>query len=89
MLSPFERRVLQAISDLGSSAYPLDIQEALGGGVRWMRGPALGAVHATLWYLEEAGFVARQEEEGGPERGNRPKLLYWLRGDGRRALEEQ
>ena len=67
-MTDFERRILEAIRDLGENAYGVPLAHRLG--------CTYGALYATLERLEDAGRVTHWTEPGGPERGGRVKR-YW------------
>lgn len=80
-LSTFERRVLAAITELGTDAYGATIHNRMGVLV------SIGAVYVTLDELEEKGMIRTWLSPGGPERGGRDKRCCALTEAGIRVME--
>lgn len=88
-LGDFEYWVLTGTLDLGDKAYGAAIQESLQRMVPQLRNVSLGAIHTTLYRLQEKGMVTSSLGEPTPERGGRAKRFFKVSGAGRRALVQK
>lgn len=84
-LGSFEELILLAVAALAGQAYGVSVLEELKNQAG--KTVTLGAIHSTLYRLEDKGFL--KSEMGAPtsERGGRRKRLFSVSGSGMRALE--
>lgn len=85
-LGEFEEIVLLVVAACTEQAYGVtiweNIQEYTG------RSISLSAVHATLYRLEEKGFLTSEMGGATAERGGRRKRFFSITSYGNRALQE-
>jgi PadR family transcriptional regulator, regulatory protein PadR len=85
-LGEFEEIVLLVVAGCTDAAYGVtiweNIQESTG------RSISLSAVHATLYRLEEKGFLTSEMGGATAERGGRRKRFFKITHHGNRALLE-
>ena len=79
-MTTLEQRILQAVADLGEDAYTLPIYRRANGSLDGTCDTIL-LTDWYLWEMYERGLVNCRDV------GDTPKLLWWLTGPGRRALE--
>jgi DNA-binding PadR family transcriptional regulator len=82
VLGEFEQLVLLAVLQLDAQAYGMEVRRTLGARAR--REVAIGAVYATLDRLEAKGLL--RSREVAPEAGARPRRVFEVSAEGRRAL---
>ena len=85
-LGEFEEIVLLVVAASPEETYGVTIWEE----VQWQTGRkiTLSAVHATLYRLEEKGFLASRLGGATAERGGRRKRFFALTAGGAQALRE-
>jgi DNA-binding PadR family transcriptional regulator len=81
-----EQIVLAALLRLGEDAYGMTVRRDVEN--RTGRAVSIGAVYATLEWLENKGFVGSFAGDPTPERGVRAKRFFRIKSDGPRALRE-
>lgn len=85
-LGEFEEVVLLVVAACAEQAYGVtiweNVQEQTG------RSITISAVHATLYRLEEKGYLSSQMGGATAERGGRRKRFFMLTAAGSRALVE-
>lgn len=85
-LGEFEELVLMAVAALDGEAYGLSVQILLADEVG--RNVSLGAIHATLYRLEDKGFLESGMQGATQERGGRRKRMFRVTGAALEALAE-
>ncbi len=83
-LGEFEELVLLLCGVLYPDAYGVSIREELE--KQTGRKAAIGAIHAALVRLEEKGFLQSELKAGSSKRGGRPKKIFSITSEGKRAL---
>jgi len=84
-LGEFEELVLLAVC-IAAEAYGVTVKKALEAHAR--RFPTLGAVHATLYRLQDKGYLASHLAGATERRGGRRKRLFTVTSAGLEALRE-
>ena len=84
-IGEFEELALLAVGALGDAAYGLAVRDLLKEEVG--RSVSLGAVHATLYRLQDKGFLESSLGGATQDRGGRRKRMFRLAGTGVAALE--
>jgi DNA-binding PadR family transcriptional regulator len=85
-LGEFEEIVLLVVAGCSEEAYGVIIWEQLQ--QQTGRSITISAVHATLYRLEEKGFLSSQMGGATAERGGRRKRFFTVTALGSRALQE-
>jgi DNA-binding PadR family transcriptional regulator len=85
-LGEFEEIVLLVVAGCTDEAYGVIIWEQLQ--QQTGRSITISAVHATLYRLEEKGFLSSQMGGATAERGGRRKRFFTVTALGSRALQE-
>lgn len=85
-LGEFEEIVLLVVAGCSEDAYGVVIWEQLQ--QQTGRNITISAVHATLYRLEEKGFLSSQMGGATAERGGRRKRFFTVTALGSRALQE-
>jgi PadR family transcriptional regulator, regulatory protein PadR len=85
-LGEFEEIVLLVVAACSEDAYGVIIWEQLQ--QQTGRSITISAVHATLYRLEEKGFLSSQMGGATAERGGRRKRFFTVTALGSRALQE-
>jgi DNA-binding PadR family transcriptional regulator len=85
-LGEFEEIVLLVVAACSEPAYGVTIWEQIQQYTG--RSISLSAVHATLYRLEEKGFLTSQMGGATAERGGRRKRFFDITSYGNRALQE-
>ncbi|WP_428657551.1 PadR family transcriptional regulator [Runella sp.] len=85
-LGEFEEIVLLVVAGCSDEAYGVVIWEQLQ--QQTGRSITISAVHATLYRLEEKGFLSSQMGGATAERGGRRKRFFTVTALGSRALQE-
>lgn len=85
-LGEFEEIVLLVVAGCSEDAYGVIIWEQLQ--QQTGRSITISAVHATLYRLEEKGFLSSQMGGATAERGGRRKRFFTVTALGSRALQE-
>lgn len=85
-LGEFEELVLMAVAALDGQGYGLTVQQLLADEVG--RSVSLGAIHATLYRLEDKGFLESGMQGATEERGGRRKRMFRVTGAALEALRE-
>ncbi len=85
-LGEFEEVVLLVVAACAEQPYGVAVWDLLQ--QHTGRAITLSAVHATLYRLEEKGYLASQMGGATAERGGRRKRFFSLTGSGSRALVE-
>lgn len=85
-LGEFEEIVLLVVAGCAEDAYGVVIWEQLQ--QQTGRSITISAVHATLYRLEEKGFLSSQMGGATAERGGRRKRFFTVTALGSRALQE-
>lgn len=83
-LGNLEELVLLTVCSLGDDAYGVSVHQHLASVSG--RSLSLGAVHTTLYRLEEKGFLDSSMGGASPQRGGRRKRLFQATGAGLEAL---
>jgi PadR family transcriptional regulator len=83
-IGEFEELVLMAVAVLQEEAYGLPVRDLLKTEVA--RSVSLGAVHATLYRLEDKGLVKSEMTGATASRGGRRKRVFVLTGTGTAAI---
>ena len=83
-LGSFEELILLAVASLPADAYGVTVLDEIRD--RAGKTVTLGAVHATLYRLEEKGFLSSQMGRPTAERGGRRKRLFAVTGSGLAVL---
>ena len=73
-IGEFEELVLMAVAILHETAYGLTVRDFLS--EQTGRKTALGAIHATLYRLEDKGLLESALEGATPQRGGRRKRIF-------------
>ncbi|NRB46125.1 MAG: helix-turn-helix transcriptional regulator [Saprospiraceae bacterium] len=84
-LGEFEELVLLAVCILDGNAYGVSVKEEVE--KHSGRSVLLGAVHITLYRLEDKGFLSSELGGNSAKRGDRRKRLFTITTLGRRQLE--
>ncbi|MDA0873509.1 MAG: PadR family transcriptional regulator [Bacteroidetes bacterium] len=85
-IGEFEELVLMAVAILGEEAYGLGVRDFLAG--QTGRKSALGAIHATLYRLQDKGLLDSGMEGAKEERGGRRKRVFEVTSAGKAAVQE-
>lgn len=85
-LGAFEELVLLAVGLLDGEAYGNAVQRALA--EHTGRSVTLGAIHATLYRLQDKGLVDSELGGATEKRGGRRKRLFHVTSAGRAALRD-
>ena len=85
-LGEFEEVVLLVVAACSQDAYGVPVWEQVQ--QQTGRSITISAVHATLYRLEEKGYLASQMGGATAERGGRRKRFFALTATGSRALVE-
>lgn len=85
-LGEFEEIVLLVVAACDAEAYGVTVWEEVQ--VQTGRNLTMSAVHATLYRLEEKGFLASHLGGATAERGGRRKRFFALTAPGAQALRE-
>ena len=85
-IGEFEELVLMAVAILGEEAYGLGVRDFLAG--QTGRKSALGAIHATLYRLQDKGLLDSGMEGAKEERGGRRKRVFEGTSAGKAAVQE-
>ena len=80
----FEELVLLTVGALADNAYGVTIKETLAEKIG--KNPSIGALHSTLYRMEEKGYLSSREGGATQDRGGRKKKYYKLTAYGRKAL---
>ena len=83
-LSGLDHAVLVAVRKLRTKGTGITIRKELRdsyGEVSFAR------IYRSLIHLSGLRFVASRNEPGGPERGGRPRSIFWITEEGERALD--
>ena len=83
-LGALEELVLLTVCSLSDDAYGVTVHQHLAEVSG--RSLSLGAVHTTLYRLEDKGFLESSMGGSSPTRGGRRKRIYQATGAGREAL---
>jgi len=83
-IGEFEELVLMAVAILGGDAYGLGVRDFLVENTG--RKSALGAIHATLYRLQDKGLLSSEMEGSTHERGGRRKRIFAVTGAGKQAV---
>lgn len=83
-LGTLEELVLLTVCSLGEDAYGVSVHQHLANVSG--RSISLGAVHTTLYRLEDKGFLTSDMGGASPTRGGRRKRIFQATGAGREAL---
>ena len=83
-LGAFEELVLLAVCILEAEAYGVAVRREIA--THTGQTVSLGAVHATLYRLEDKGYLSSRLGGATAERGGRHKRVYKLTEQGRAAL---
>ncbi len=84
-LGEFEELVLLAVCILDGNAYGVSVKEEVE--KHSGRSVLLGAVHITLYRLEDKGFLSSELGGNTAKRGDRRKRLFTITTLGRRQLQ--
>lgn len=85
-IGEFEELVLMAVAVLGEEAYGLGVRDFLA--EQTGRKSALGAIHATLYRLQDKGLLKSGMEGATEERGGRRKRVFHVTSAGKAAVLE-
>lgn len=85
-LGEFEEIVLLVVAASADPAYGVNVWESIQQATG--RSITLSAVHATLYRLEEKGFLTSEMGGATAERGGRRKRFFTITNYGNRALQE-
>ena len=83
-IGEFEELVLMAVAALDGNAYGFTVRRLLAEEAG--RKSSLGAVHATLYRLEDKRFLTSKLDGASKQRGGRRKRLFHLTGAGAEIL---
>ena len=83
-LGTLEELVLLTVCSLGEDAYGVSVHQHLA--TVSGRSISLGAVHTTLYRLEDKGYLSSAMGGSSPTRGGRRKRIFQATGAGREAL---
>lgn len=85
-LGEFEELVLMAVAALDGQGYGLTVQQLLDREAG--RTASLGAIHATLYRLEDKGLLESDMQGATEERGGRRKRMFRVTGLALQAMRE-
>ena len=85
-IGEFEELVLMAVAVLNEEAYGLGVREFLM--EHTGRKTALGAIHATLYRLQDKGLLDSDLEGATVQRGGRRKRIFTVTGAGKQAVRD-
>ena len=85
-LGEFEELVLLAVCILEGNAYGISVTREIE--THTGRSLLLGAIHATLYRLQDKGFLKSKMGGSSSKRGNRRKRLFLITSLGTEALKE-
>jgi DNA-binding PadR family transcriptional regulator len=85
-IGEFEELVILMVFLLREEAYAVKIQEELA--VQTGRKVMIGAVHTTLYRLEDKGFLKSSTGGATAERGGRWKRFFSVTAYGKKAMEQ-
>ncbi len=85
-LGEFEELVLMAVAALNGEAYGLSVRTLLANEAG--REVSLGAIHATLYRLQDKGYLESGLEGATETRGGRRKRMFRVTGAAKRALSQ-
>jgi len=85
-IGEFEELVLMAVAALGIQAYGLGVRDFLV--EQTGRKSALGAIHATLYRLQDKGLLDSNLEGATEHRGGRRKRVFQVTNAGKAAIRE-
>ena len=83
-IGEFEELVLMAVAVLGLDSYGLGVRDFLL--EHTGRKTALGAIHATLYRLQDKGLLDSELEGASAHRGGRRKRVFTVTNAGRQAV---
>lgn len=84
-IGEFEELVLLAVAALTEGGYGLSVRNLLK--EQAQRTVSLGAVHATLYRLEDKGYLRSDLTGASAERGGRRKRMFTITGSGVAVLQ--
>jgi len=85
-IGEFEELVLMAVAVLGAEAYGVGVRDFLA--EQTGRKSALGAIHATLYRLQDKGLLDSGMEGATEQRGGRRKRIFHVTSAGKSAVRE-
>lgn len=85
-LGEFEELVMLTIGVLGEKAYGLAVKQEME--TRLKRSVGMGALHTSLYRLEEKGYLKSRLGEPTNVRGGKPKRFFQVTAKGQRTLKE-
>ena len=85
-LGEFEELVLLAVCILEGNAYGISVKREIE--THTGRSSLLGAIHATLYRLQDKGFLKSNMGGNSSKRGNRRKRLFQITSLGKDSLKE-
>lgn len=84
-IGEFEELVLMAVAILGAGAYGVGVRDFLA--EQTGRKSALGAIHATLYRLQDKGLLDSSMEGATEQRGGRRKRVFQVTSAGKSAVQ--
>ncbi|HTF17601.1 MAG TPA: helix-turn-helix transcriptional regulator [Chryseolinea sp.] len=85
-LGEFEEIVMLTIGILGENAYGLAIKEEIES--RLKRAVSMGALHTSLYRLEEKGYLKSTLGKPTRVRGGKPKRFFTVTASGQKTLKK-